>query len=209
MAKDELYISVDVEADGRVPGLSSMLSFAAAAFTLEKTLVGTFSRNLDPLEGARPASGPMDFVDKNSLAWAACRVDPVDPGVAMRDFNEWVADVCKGRIPVFVAYPGAYDFKWIDYYCVRFADQNPFGFSGCLDIKAVAWAHLGGTFSHATKRNFPKAWFDPIPHTHVALDDAIGQGALFVNMVRQMRGMPRLGPLVVGATEPAEARIPN
>ncbi len=29
----------------------------------------------------------------------------------------------------------------------------------------------------------PREWFDPIPHTHVALDDAEGQGALFCNML--------------------------
>ena len=33
-------------------------------------------------------------------------------------------------------------------------------------------------YRDSTKRNMPRKWFDPIPHTHVALDDAIGQGAL-------------------------------
>jgi hypothetical protein len=30
----------------------------------------------------------------------------------------------------------------------------------------------------------PKEWFDPMPHTHIALDDAIEQGAMFCNMLR-------------------------
>jgi hypothetical protein len=29
----------------------------------------------------------------------------------------------------------------------------------------------------------PKRWFDDLPHSHVALDDAIEQGALFCNML--------------------------
>jgi hypothetical protein len=29
----------------------------------------------------------------------------------------------------------------------------------------------------------PKQWFDPLPHTHIALDDAMEQGALFCNML--------------------------
>ncbi|MDO8494285.1 MAG: hypothetical protein Q7S68_03000 [Deltaproteobacteria bacterium] len=29
----------------------------------------------------------------------------------------------------------------------------------------------------------PKHWFDKLPHSHVALDDAIEQGALFCNML--------------------------
>jgi len=30
----------------------------------------------------------------------------------------------------------------------------------------------------------PAEWFDPVPHTHVALDDAIEQGRLFCNMLK-------------------------
>lgn len=44
MPQTELYVSVDVEADGRIPGRSSMLSFGAAAFTLEKELVAEIGR---------------------------------------------------------------------------------------------------------------------------------------------------------------------
>jgi len=31
----------------------------------------------------------------------------------------------------------------------------------------------------------PKHWFDSHPHTHIALDDAIEQGALFCNMLAE------------------------
>ena len=31
----------------------------------------------------------------------------------------------------------------------------------------------------------PRRWFDPLPHTHEALDDAIEQGALFCNMLAE------------------------
>ena len=44
-------------------------------------------------------------------------------------------------------------------------------------------ALLGTGYRDSTKRNMPKAWFDDMPHTHVALDDAIEQGALFCNML--------------------------
>jgi hypothetical protein len=33
-----------------------------------------------------------------------------------------------------------------------------------------------------------REWFDPVPHTHVALDDAIEQGRLFCNMLRANLG---------------------
>ena len=34
----------------------------------------------------------------------------------------------------------------------------------------------------------PKHWFDEYAHTHVALDDAIEQGALFCNMLAENLG---------------------
>jgi hypothetical protein len=43
---------------------------------------------------------------------------------------------------------------------------------------------LGKGYRDAIKRNMPKNWFDDLPHTHHALDDAIEQGALFCNMLR-------------------------
>ena len=57
----ELYVSLDVEADGPCPGIFSMLSFGMAAFTIEKHLVGTFTRNLVTLPGARE--------DQRTMTW--------------------------------------------------------------------------------------------------------------------------------------------
>ncbi len=37
--KQELYVSTDVEADGLVPGVNSMLSFGFAVYTKDKKLV--------------------------------------------------------------------------------------------------------------------------------------------------------------------------
>jgi hypothetical protein len=44
-------------------------------------------------------------------------------------------------------------------------------------------AVLGIEYRHAIKKSMRKDWFDPLPHTHRALDDAIGQGAFFCNML--------------------------
>jgi hypothetical protein len=85
--------------------------------------------------------------------------------------------------PVFVGYPAAYDFLFVYWYLMRFAGESPFSHSA-LDIKTFAMALLKTDYRDATKRKMPKAWFDKLPHTHVALDDAIEQGALFCNMLR-------------------------
>ena len=47
-------------------------------------------------------------------------------------------------------------------------------------------ALLKKDYRETTKRNMPKHWFDDLPHTHNALDDAIEQGALFCNMLAEL-----------------------
>jgi hypothetical protein len=84
--------------------------------------------------------------------------------------------------PVFVAYPVAFDFAFVYWYLMRFAGENPFGYRA-VDVRSYAMAVLKADYSRSAKRNMPKEWFDSLPHTHVALDDAIEQGALFCNML--------------------------
>jgi hypothetical protein len=88
--------------------------------------------------------------------------------------------------PVFVGYPAAFDFMFVYWYLIRFAGESPFSHSA-LDIKTYAMALLRKGYRDSVKRNMPKRWFDPLPHTHRALDDAIEQGALFCNMLAENR----------------------
>ena len=62
--------------------------------------------------------------------------------------------------------------------------ESPFSHSG-LDIKTFARSLLRTPYREATKKNMTRRWFDDLPPTDVALDDARGQGALFCNMVRE------------------------
>lgn len=180
MAKPEIYVSTDIEADGPIPGPHSMLSFASAAYTADKKLVGTFTANLDTLPEAQAHPDTKAWWDKNPQAWAACRQDCQDPAIAMKDYVEWLKQL-PGK-PVFVGYPAAYDFMFVYWYMVKFVGESPFSHSA-LDIKTYAMAVLKKDYRESTKRNMPKSWFDKLPHTHVALDDAIEQGALFCNIL--------------------------
>jgi hypothetical protein len=65
---------------------------------------------------------------------------------------------------------------------MRFTGESPFSHSA-LDIKTYAMALLGIEYRESVKRNMQAKWFDDLPHTHIALDDAKGQGALFCNML--------------------------
>lgn len=190
--REEIYVSVDIEADGPSPGQNSMISFGAAAYTIEKKLIDTFERNLTPLDGAVQDHSTMKFWKQNPVAWDYCQQDQYDPWTAMKEFQAWLYKVqTLGQFnkPVFIGYPATYDFKWIDWYFHKFVGMTPFGFSG-LDMKSYAMALLQCDFRESAKRRYPKNWFDNLPHTHKALDDAIEQGAMSINILRESRGLP-------------------
>ena len=155
----------DIEADGKCTGLSNMLSFATAAFDIDKNLIGTFEANLELMEGASPSPDTTDFWKANQAAYLKTRENLQDPKVAMQKYAEWL-ETLPGK-PIFVGYPAVYDFKWIDYYAVKYLGENPFGFSRCVDVKSYAWAILGRHFQSCSKKTMPKSWFDDLPHTHV------------------------------------------
>jgi len=177
----EIYVSTDIEADGPIPGPHSMLSFASAAYLRDKTLVSTFTRNLETLPGAAPHPKTEAWWQTQPEAWAMCRIDLHAPAIAMHAYAKWLHGL-PGK-PVFVGYPASYDFMFVYWYIMRFVGESPFSHSA-LDIKTFAMCLLGTEYRESTKKKMPKDWFDDIPHTHIALDDARGQGALFCNMLR-------------------------
>ena len=167
-----------------------MMSFGCAAFTIDKELVGTFSRNLFPLKDAIRDPEVTKFWDRNPVAWQAATTDQIDPEQAMIDLDNWVNKIRieTGLKPIYVGFPAGWDFMWMNWYLNYFVETEPFGFAA-FDMKSYAAAFLKKDFSRSTKRNFPKRWFDNLPHTHIAIDDAIEQGAMAINIIREIREM--------------------
>ena len=180
----EIYFSTDVETNGPVPGPHSMLSIGSAAYTSEKQLLSTFSANLETLPGASGHPRTMQWWSDHPDAWAACRQNLEAPEIAMRRYLVWIKSF--GGKPVFVAYPTGFDFMFVYWYLIRFVGESPFSHSA-LDIKSFAMAYLKTEFRKTTKSTMPRRWFDTFPHTHIAVDDAIEQGALFCNMLQESR----------------------
>jgi DNA polymerase III alpha subunit (gram-positive type) len=176
----EIYVSTDIETDGPLPGPNSMLSLASAAYLENKTLTGTFTINLKPLPEASADPETMEWWNSQPSAWQATQVDQKEPLEAMQMYSDWVTSL--PGTPVFVAYPAGFDFLFVYWYLIRFTGESPFSHSA-IDIKTYAMAVLKSEYSQASKRSMPKHWFDPLQHKHVALDDAIEQGALFCNML--------------------------
>lgn len=187
MPKREIYISIDVETDGPIPGQNSMLSLGAAAFlpgSLEP--VASFSRNLEMLPEASPDPDTMKWWDTQPKAWEACRDHIEKPEFVMHNFRNWVEAVSQQHDakPVCVAYPAGFDFMFVYWYLIRFTTKSPFSFS-CIDIKTYAMAVLKKGYRGCNKKGMPSNWFSDAPHTHLAVDDAIEQGQLFMNILKE------------------------
>lgn len=179
---NEIYVSTDVETDGPIPGVNSLLSIGSAAYLPNKTLVSTFSANLELLPGALADPVTTAWWKTQPEAWKKARNNLEMPEIVFKRYLKWLKDLPEK--PIFVGYPVSFDFLFVYWYLIRFTGESPFGYSA-LDIRSYAMAVLKSSYSHCKKQDMPKHWFDPMPHSHVAIDDAISQGRLFCNILQE------------------------
>jgi hypothetical protein len=194
----EIYLSIDIEADGPIPGPYSMLSFGIAAFSIEKVLLSTFSRNLEPLPGATQHARVMEWWNSTPdkrVAYARTRDDMQPIRESMVACEAWIKTLRAYGKPCAVGAPAAYDFgAWLYWYLVyAIGDIPELGFSA-LDLKSVAFGLIPGSrYRSLGKSTYDPEWIDlNTPHTHVALDDAIEQGTMLINAIRQRDGLERI-----------------
>ncbi len=180
--KTEIYVSVDIEADGPIPGPHSMLSLGAVAYEAGGRVVGEYSANLETLPGAQAHPDMAAWWAGFPEAWAAARTDPRPPEEVMTEFADWL-EALPG-VPIFVAWPATWDFMWVYWYLVRFTGRRPFSEHG-IDMRSYAMGMRRRPFLRCGKNYLPRRWFSSQAHTHVALDDAREQGELFMNMLRE------------------------
>lgn len=177
----DIYVATDIESNGPSPGHHSMLSFGSVAFIPDKSILSTFTRNLDVLPGAGEYPPTMSWWRTQRDAWQACRQDVVPPKHAIIDFVAWLKKLPGD--PVFVAHPVAFDYSFIAWYLWEFAGEDPFQ-RRSLDISSFAAAMINCPVTRAKASNMPKAWFDQdFTHNHRALDDAMGYAKLTCNMM--------------------------
>jgi ribonuclease T len=176
MGASETFISVDIEASGPIPGEFSMLSLGACIVGATEE---SFYVELKPITpNFQPEALKVAGFDLDDLA-----VRGVEPAHAMAHFAEWLTRVTPmGQVPVFVAYPLAFDWMFVAYYFHRFLGRNPFGISG-VDVKSYNFGMLGVAWSAASISD-PQSLFPlALPLTHNAREDAIVQAEVFARML--------------------------
>jgi hypothetical protein len=141
----EIYVSTDIETDGPIPGPNSMLNFASAAFLADKTLLSTFTTNLEILPDASGDPDTMKWWEEHPDAWNAHRQDLEAPRNAMHRYLNWIKSL-PGK-PVFVGYPAGFDFLFVYWYLIRLTGESPFSFSAtafCGDPSGGDARSVGG-----------------------------------------------------------------
>jgi hypothetical protein len=185
--KPSCYISVDIEADGPIPGPYSLLSIGGAVagtqtadgFTAADPQERTFYRELRPISAEFvPEALAVSGLDRERLM-----SEGAEPAVALGEFTDWVRDVSAGAQPVMCGYPASYDWTFLYWYLIRFTGSSPFGHSGCLDMKTLYATKAGLPLRAVAKGTMPRHLLSRRPHTHHALDDAVEQAELLANLM--------------------------
>ena len=105
--------------------------------------------------------------------------DGLNPADAMASFSGWIHSTLPADSkPVFVDLNAPFDWSFVNYYFVRFAGSNPFGFTA-VDIKALYMGATGCTWNQTTSAQMAKRLHPKKKPTHNALDDALYQAELF------------------------------
>ena len=174
--KSEVYISVDIESSGPIPGKFSMLSLGACVV---KQPAKTFYAEFKPLDD--------NFIGKSlevtGLSMEELKAKGEKPIEAMSRFEKWILEVAGENKPVFVAFNATFDWSFTHWYFINFLGRDPFGISG-LDIKAYFMGKHNISWSETVKKKVSSLYPSKTPHTHNALDDAIEQAEIFDKMLK-------------------------
>lgn len=161
------WIVVDVEADGQVPGINSMVCFGAVI--VDEKLDKTFYGKVFPIS---KQWNPDALAISGFSRIEHCKFD--NPYDVMPEFAEWINKNSIGR-PIFVSDNPGFDFAYINYYFhVYNGGVNPFGWSSRRigDLYCGAKNDTRATWKHLKKTK----------HTHHPVDDAMGNAEALLEM---------------------------
>ena len=170
--KREVFVSVDVETAGPIPGEFSLLSIGACE-VFDPT--NTFACNLKPINrNADPKALEVAGLSLDELARTG-----LDPSEAMRRFRDWLTTVAgvDGSI-VFFGFNAPFDWSFVNYYFHRFSGGNPFGFTA-LDIKALYMGATGCEWGDTRSSKIAERLKPSLKGDHQALHDAQYQAEIF------------------------------
>ncbi|HBO9019096.1 3'-5' exonuclease [Pseudomonas aeruginosa] len=176
MSSADIYISVDVETSGPVPGEFSLLSVGACIVGQPESAIYL------ELKPHSPQHDP-EAVAVTGLELEKLEREGLEPRAAMLSFEEWLisSSPLDAKV-IFVGLNAPFDWSFVNYYFHRYLGRNPFGFTA-IDMKAYYMGATGCSWKE-TKSSQMAALLKPSSQpSHNALDDARFQAELFALMV--------------------------
>lgn len=160
-------VVVDVEADGQVPHLYSMVCFGAVVVEdgLQRTFYGKTSPISDKwIPDALAVSG---FTREEHELFD-------NPEYTMQKFSKWLYKVGEGNRLIFYSDNNGFDWSFINYYLHRYTGENPFGWSS----RRIGDLYCG------MKMDSRARWkqLRDTKHTHNPVDDAKGNAEALLKM---------------------------
>lgn len=167
-----MWVVVDVEADGQIPGDYSMVSFGAVIINKNRTIGKSFYGKLKPISdkwipSALKISG---FSREETLNFPEAKN-------TMIKFQTWLKENETNRSPMFCSDNNGFDWQFINWYFWHFLGENPFGFSS---------TNLGSFYKGCIKnmyKNFKH--LRKTKHTHNPVNDATGNAEAFLTIINQ------------------------
>jgi DNA polymerase III epsilon subunit-like protein len=166
-------VSVDVETAGPNPADYALLSIGACTLLAPRA---TFYRELRP---DKPRSDPeAEAIHRLDLRRLAREGLP--PEQALAEMADWLAEAIPDpRGPLFLGFNAAFDWMFLDDYCLHYLGRNPFGHSP-VDIKSFIMGLRLVAWEDTSMRRLTD-----IPLRHNALQDAHDQADIFLNALRK------------------------
>ena len=166
-----MVVVVDIESDGPLYGVNSMISFGAVIIDKNGLLNKTFYGKCKPVgdEFIPEALAVSGFSREETLTFE-------DPKVVMLRFNNWLEENKKDKkdSPQFYSDNNGFDWGWMNYYLLRFTGENPFGFSS---------TNIGSLYKGLVKDMFQNfKHLRKTKHTHNPVDDAKGNAEALIAM---------------------------
>ena len=172
MKRDEVLVSVDVEASGPTPSTGSLLSIGACL--VDDPSVGIYLE-LKP-DPDRPWSAEAEGV--HGLERGRLEREGLTPVEAMRRLADWLDQVAGGRQPTFVGFNAPFDWMFVADYLSRYLGRNPFGISA-LDLKSYYMGREAVERWDETRMIHVEGHYGlGFEHSHHALHDARDQAHL-------------------------------
>lgn len=178
---ETLYFSFDIESDGPVPGINSLMSIGIAIIDANKKIRYAYEINLKPLESAQQDENKVIILSKNKDRYDYLTKDQQDPQEIFSIFKIIIDYLNKKYIIIPIAWSASSDWQFLNYYFCKFTGSNPVG-NYCKCISSYLWSVTKSKDHNIDDELYKKYEEEYKEKKYGPLTNAKYQGFIFINI---------------------------